>query len=102
MIILYLTCANETESQKIETKLLEQKLIACSRKSPVTSSYWWDGQINHDSEILLMMESVEEKFDSIEAVITELHSYDEYVLTAVEVHKTTPGVHQWLNDTLAP
>ena len=47
-----------------------------------------------------MMESLEEKFDDIEAVVTRLHSYDEYVLTVVPVLKTTPGVLQWLNDTL--
>lgn len=47
-----------------------------------------------------MMESMEEKFDGIEKIVTELHSYDEYVLTAVPVLKTTPGVHAWLNETL--
>jgi uncharacterized protein involved in tolerance to divalent cations len=47
-----------------------------------------------------MMESVEEKFDAIEATVTKLHSYDEYVLTAIPVLKTTPGVEKWLTDTL--
>ena len=47
-----------------------------------------------------MRQSVEEKFDDIEAVVTELHSYDEYVLTAVLVLRTTPGVLRWLKDSL--
>jgi len=75
-------------------------LIACSRQSEVCSSYWWDGKINHDNEILLMMESLKEKFDEIEKIVTELHSYDEYVLTMVPVLKTTSEVHQWLENTL--
>lgn len=100
MIILYLTCANEEEAITISNALLEAKLIACARRSSVSSSYWWDDKINNDEEILLMMESLEEKFDAIEEVVTKLHSYDEYVLTAVSVLKTTPGVHQWLDESL--
>jgi|JI6StandDraft_1071083.scaffolds.fasta_scaffold148774_3 periplasmic divalent cation tolerance protein len=100
MIILYLTCADKNEAETIRMALLEAKLIACARRSSVHSSYWWGGKINHDDEILLTMESVEEKFDDIEAVVTELHSYDEYVLTAVPVLRTTPGVLRWLKDSL--
>jgi periplasmic divalent cation tolerance protein len=100
MVICYLTCAHKKEATKISQALLENKLIACARQSQVSSSYWWDGKINHDDEVLLMMESLEDKFDEIEKVVTNLHSYDEYVLTAVPVLKTTPGVHAWLDETL--
>jgi periplasmic divalent cation tolerance protein len=100
MVILYLTCANENEAKTISNALLEARLIACARRSPVSSSYWWDGKINHDDEVLLMMESLEEKFDEIEKIVTKLHSYDAYVLTSVAVSRTTPGVHQWLDETL--
>ncbi|AHB41994.1 hypothetical protein RAAC3_TM7C00001G0127 [Candidatus Saccharibacteria bacterium RAAC3_TM7_1] len=101
MVILYLTCADNEEALKISNALLEAKLIVCARRSPVSSSYWWDGKINHDDEILLMMEGTEEKFDEIEKVVTNLHSYDEYVLTMIPNVQTTPGVHQWLKETLA-
>jgi periplasmic divalent cation tolerance protein len=101
MIILYLTCNDINEAIKISEALLEAKLVACVRRSPVNSSYWWNGEINHDDEVLLMMESIEEKFDEIEQVVTKLHSYDEYVLTAVSVMRTTPGVENWLSDTLS-
>ena len=100
MIILYLTCADEDEAKAIGMALLEAKLVACVRRSRVSSSYWWDEKINHDGEVLLMMESLEEKFDAIQAVVTKLHSYNEFVLTAVPVAKTTPGVRKWLGDAL--
>lgn len=101
MIILYLTCADQAEATTIGNALLEARLVTCVRRSQVSSSYWWDGKINHDDEILLMMESIEEKFDAVEAIVTKLHSYDEYVLTAAPVLKTTPGVQKWLEDTLS-
>lgn len=101
MVIFYLTCADNEEATKISNALLEAKLIVCARRSPISSSYWWDGKINHDDEVLLMMESLEEKFDEVEKVVTELHSYDEYVLTMIPNVHTTPGVHRWLDETLA-
>lgn len=100
MTILYLTCANKTEADVIGTALLEAKLVACVRQIPVSSSYWWNGAINHDDEVLLMMESVEEKFDEVDKMVAGLHSYDQYVLTSVAVSKTTAGVENWLNDIL--
>lgn len=99
-MILYLTCANEVEANTIATALLEAKLVACVRQSQISSSYWWDSKINHDNEVLLMMESSEDKFDDIEKAVAKLHSYDEFVLTAIPVLKTTPGVEQWLSNTL--
>ncbi len=100
MIILHLTCANQKEAETISLALLQAKLVTCVRQSAVSSSYWWDGQIQHDNEVLLMMESREDKFDDIDKVVTKLHSYQEYVLTAVPVLKTTPGVHQWIDSNL--
>lgn len=93
-------CANIAEANNIGNALLNANLVTCVRQSQVKSSYWWDGKINHDNEVLLMMESTIEKFEAIEKIVTELHSYEEYVLTAVPVLKTTRGVEKWLNDTL--
>lgn len=101
MVILYLTCANNEEAIKISNALLKAKLIVCARHSSISSAYWWNGKINHDNEVLIMMESREDKFSNIEKIVTELHSYDEYVLTMIPNIKTTSGVHQWLDATLA-
>ena len=101
MIIVYLTCANDAEAKNISQTLLGAKLIACARRAPVSSSYWWSGKINHDHEVLLMMETIEEKFDDINKMVGEIHSYEEHVMTAVSVFKTTAGVEQWLKETFA-
>ena len=100
MIILYLTCANDIEAAKITDALLQARLVTCVRRMNVSSTYWWNDTINKDEEVLLMMEGVQEKFDGIEAVVAGLHSYEEFVLTAVDVLRTTPGTEKWLNDAL--
>lgn len=100
MIILYLTCADDVEASKIGEALLNAKLVACVRKSSVSSTYWWDGKIENNNETLLMMESTIEHFEAAEALVKKLHSYEEFVLTAVPVLKTNAGVAAWLKDNL--
>jgi uncharacterized protein involved in tolerance to divalent cations len=43
---------------EVATSVLEARLAACVNFIPqVKSMYWWDGKLNTDSEILLMMKT---------------------------------------------
>lgn len=101
MIMAYLTCADQAEADKISRALLEAKLIACARRLPVESMYWWEGKIEQASEQMLVMETVAEKFDAISKLVNTLHSYDTPALTATAVAHTTPAVEAWLAENLA-
>ena len=97
----FLTCVDVAEADVITHALLEQKLAACVKQTPVSSTFHWDGTIQKSDEILLLIESAEEKFEEINAVVAKLHSYDEYVLTAMPISRTTPGVENWVNGILS-
>ncbi len=99
--ILLLTCANNTEADKISTALLERKLVFCVKKQPVSSSFLWKGKINSADEVLLIMDSLENNFKKIDEVVSKLHSYDTYVLIAVPATQTTKNVENWVKDELA-
>ncbi|MBX4191096.1 divalent-cation tolerance protein CutA, partial [Candidatus Saccharibacteria bacterium] len=76
LITLFLTCANEREAQKIANDLINKKLAACVRLSDVNSTYSWKGEIENSGEVLMMIESTEDKFDEVETIIRQLHSYE--------------------------
>jgi periplasmic divalent cation tolerance protein len=100
MILLYLSCATDQEAKTISSALLEAKLIACAKRSSVESMYWWQGKVYDEPETLLTMESNEANFDAIEAIVSKYHSYDQHVLTAVQVTHAAPGVQQWVDKTI--
>lgn len=100
MILLFLTCANDSEADKISVSLLKKHLIVCAKKTPVSSAFWWKGDIEKADEIMLVMESVEEKFKGIEEEVRKLHSYETFVLTALPVIKSSAGVSAWLKEGL--
>lgn len=101
MITLFLTCANGEEAQKITDKLLDEKLAACVRQTGVKSDFWWRGKREVASEVQLIIESTEDKFDAIESAISGLHSYERFVLTAYPVSKASNGVVEWMEEAVS-
>jgi periplasmic divalent cation tolerance protein len=100
LITLFLICGSQEEAKKISAKLLQDKLAACVRQTGVVSDFLWKGQQEHGEEVLLIIDSVEEKLDQIEAAIKQIHSYDTFVLTAYPVTKASAGVEEWVKESL--
>lgn len=100
LITLFLTCADTAEAKKIADKLLDDKLAACVKQAAITSDYLWKGRKQHGQEVLLIIDSTEDKFGQIEAAAKTIHSYDTFVLTAYPVVKSSSGVQQWVEESL--
>src|SRR3989338_9254644 len=98
--LLFLTCANQAEADKIAQSLLEKRLAVCVKKTPVNSDFLWQGKIDHASEILLMMDSSEELFDQVEQEVKRLHSYDTPNLVSVLVSHSSAGIPEWMKQEL--
>jgi periplasmic divalent cation tolerance protein len=99
MAIYYLTCVNDWEADKISRVLLAQKLVVCTKQTPVLSNSWWKGKLAEEKEVLLTMESVEENFEKIEKEIKKLHSHETFVLYSIPA-KTTKKVEEWIKEEL--
>jgi periplasmic divalent cation tolerance protein len=100
IVLLFLTCANEKEADTIVVSLLKKKLIACAKRFPISSAFRWKGKIESGREVLLLMETVEEKFAAIEREIGTLHSYETFVLLSVPVNRASKGVEKWMREGL--
>lgn len=96
---LYLTC-DVKEADSLIDLLLKKRLIVCAKKVPVNSMYWWEGEIEKADEVMLVMESAEEKFDVVEVEVKKVHSYDTFVLTAVPIGKVSKDAKKWLEENL--
>ncbi|HET7827501.1 MAG TPA: divalent-cation tolerance protein CutA [Candidatus Saccharimonadales bacterium] len=101
LITLFLTCADRAEADKIAAKLLDDKLAACVKQAAITSDYLWQGQKQHGDEVLLIIDSAEEKYDAIDSAIKQLHSYDTFVLTAYPVVRSSQGVEKWVKESIS-
>ena len=72
-----LCCADEQAADTLSSKLVENKLAACVNVIPgIKSTYLWQGKVESDFELLLMVKTRAELTEKIGAFIKENHPYD--------------------------
>jgi len=98
--LLFLSCKNTEEADKISYKLLSEKLIVCAKKIPINSSYLWKNKIESTQEALLIMDSIEENFEKIDEEVKKLHSYKTYNLAMAKINKINDEALKWLQHNL--
>jgi periplasmic divalent cation tolerance protein len=97
---LVLTCGSWQEAQKITDALLQDRLVACVEQMEIRSKNWWQGAIEDTKEIKLIMKTVAEKFEAIEAEIKKHHSYETFVLEMLPVALLNEDAANWLSETV--
>src|SRR5690606_34210065 len=71
------TFATEDEAISVVRQLLEDRLIACANVMPsVTSLYHWDGDIQQESEVVLVAKTTAHQQQSAITRLAQLHRYD--------------------------
>lgn len=98
--LLFLSCKNIEEADKISLKLLAKKLIVCAKKISINSSYLWKNKIESAQEVLLIMDSIEENFENINQEVKKLHSYKTYNLLMTKVSKINNKALKWLQNNI--
>ena len=100
-IIAFTTCPNDSVAEKIAQLLVSKRLAACVNMiSNVSSVYMWEGKIENDSEVKLVIKSVMEKVHEIEAVIKSVHPYEVPEVTAVEMAAISEDYFAWMANTM--
>ena len=97
---LWLSCADKAEASHISAVLLEKNLVACAKQVPISADFHWQEKVDHAEEVLLIMESRAKLFDEIEKAVSELHSYETFVLEATPIIRVSKKAEAWLNKSL--
>ena len=93
------TCNNKELLEEIALYLVENRLAACAQISgPITSTYWWKGEIEEATEWVCTLKSTVGLYDKVEAAIRELHPYDLPEIVAIDIEKTLPEYEDWVRD----
>ena len=101
MLIVFTTTPDRALADTLADKLVTEKLAACVQVLPqMTSVYFWEGEIQKDDEYLLLIKTLPEKYDALEALIHKTHSYDTPEIVAIESAKVSPKYRNWLEGYL--
>jgi len=75
-IVVYVTHENKEEAEKIAKQLLEKKLIACYNIFPITSGYWWKGNIANSDEYVSLLKTQSENWEKVKQEVESMHPYE--------------------------
>lgn len=96
-----MTASNKKEAVKIVRTLLEERLIACANiLDSVSSFFWWQGKIDEEKEVLVIMKSNENLFEKLSKRVIELHSYDVPEILAIPIVNGSQSYLDWMKATL--
>lgn len=102
-IVVLMTAANGEEATRLAEMLVGAHLAACVQILPeMESVYRWQGQVERQSEVLLIAKTTREKFDELEREVRALHSYDTPEIIAFPVITGSAPYLDWLNRATDP
>jgi len=100
-LIVLCTCPDITAADAIATALLDARLAACvNRIEGVESLYRWEGSIQKDQEVLLLIKTTAVAFDKGESAISDLHPYELPEIIGVPVTQGSAPYLDWLTKSV--
>lgn len=93
------TFANDKVGKRIIDALLAKKLAACIQVLPIQSYYRWQGQIENDSEKLVVIKTQSSLYFQVEAEICRLHDYETPEVIKLPIEQGHTAYLAWLSES---
>ncbi|MDB5969796.1 MAG: divalent-cation tolerance protein CutA [Hydrocarboniphaga sp.] len=101
-LLVYVTCP-PASAEAIAVALVEAHVAACVNILPsVRSVYRWKGGVQHDEESLLMIKTVQSRFEALREAVLAQHPDELPEIIAVRWDASHEPYRQWVVDTTRP
>lgn len=91
------TCPDTAVGERIAAALVGEGLAACVNTLPgITSAYLWKGEVQRDSEVLLLIKTTQARLPELTDRVRQLHPYELPEVIAVPVSGGLPDYLQWV------
>ena len=102
-VVVLITAASDEEAQNIGRLLVEAGLAACVNLIPsVRSIFRWEGKVTEERETLLIVKTVAESFNSLEAMVKAHHSYSVPEIIALPIQTGSEPYLAWVREMARP
>ncbi|MDG1732270.1 MAG: divalent-cation tolerance protein CutA [Thalassotalea sp.] len=99
--VVITNCPNNEVAQRIAKKLVTEKLAACVNIVPnITSVYEWQGELQQDNEVMLIIKTKSSLFTQLKQKIEQLHPYDVAEIIALDIQQGNKLYLNWISDTV--
>lgn len=98
LVVLALsTCPDEQTAKVIAETLVRERLAACANRIPgVRSTYFWEGRLQDESEILLIIKTTQSRLGELKVRLKALHPYEVPELAAISIVDGNEAYLAWV------
>ena len=76
VVTVFMTAPDAETAEKLGRALVSERLAACANVVPgIVSMYWWDGELQRSDEAMVILKTVRQRSQALEARAVELHPY---------------------------
>ena len=99
--VLFVSVSSAEEAKEISVLLVENHLAACVNIIPsVQSVYKWNGELNIDNEILLIIKTKSDLVKAVEKKVQKIHSYETPEILSFSVDEANKKYLDWIESVL--
>ena len=94
---IYITTSNRDEAIRIGKQIVRERLAACANViDSMTSCYWWDGEVQEDTEAVLILKTTSDRVHAIVDQVKSLHSYDVPCVVSLKIEGGNRDYLEWI------
>jgi len=95
------TAPDADVAEGLATTLVEEGLAACGNVVPgVTSIYRWQGALQRDAEVLVILKTTAARVEALRARVVELHPYEVPEVLSLSVSEGHGPYLDWVRDSV--
>jgi periplasmic divalent cation tolerance protein len=100
---VYMTVGGKDEAKKIGKELVTSRLAACVNiLDNMNSLYLWEGEIQDDTEVVLIAKTTEDRIPKLIEKVRSMHSYDCPCIVSLPVLGGNQPFLDWIADNSSP
>jgi periplasmic divalent cation tolerance protein len=89
-------------AEALAEQIVEARLAACVQVlPPMTSIYVWEGEVQRETEYLLLIKTNDDKWDDVRDFITENHTYEVPEIVAIDAAHVSEPYNAWLEQVVS-
>jgi periplasmic divalent cation tolerance protein len=101
--IVFCTCPDTPTASRLAKTLVDERLAACVNVvGGIASTYRWNGEVHVADEVLLVIKTMADRFEAMQARLVALHPYDVPEVLAIEPAAGAAPYLAWLERETRP
>lgn len=96
-IIIITTIDTDEKARDLAGSLVRDRLVACAQRTKISSTYEWEGAIQEEDEILILLKTNSANQQQAMAALKERHTYDEPEIAVVPISDGSAGYLGWID-----